>query len=86
MQNDDVTLGKFNFAELAFFYISEFSCKDSIEIIVIMPNFCKTKRFLKINVVVGPLDFYNGDALGMLLRYEICPEMHATTKMAKKRT
>ena len=66
MQNDDVTLGKFNFAELAFFYISEFSCKDGIEIIVIMPNFCKTKRFLQIYVVVGPLDFYNGDALNIV--------------------
>ena len=69
VQNDDVTLGKFNLAELAFFYISEFSCKDGIEIIVIMPNFCKTKRFLQIDVVVGPLDFYNGDALNIVLAY-----------------
>lgn len=55
-----------------FFCISEFSCKDDIEIIVIVPNFCKTKRFLKINVVVGPLNFfYNGDALNIVLAFSL---------------
>ena len=69
---DDVNPGKFNFAGLARFCISEFSCKDDIEIIVIVPNFCKTKRFLKINVVVGPLDFfYKGDALNIVLAFSL---------------
>ena len=55
-----------------FFCILESSCNDDIEIIVIVPNFCKTKRFLKINVVVGPLNFfYNGDALNIVLAFSL---------------